>query len=846
MASEIRANKQTNRVGLGTVTYTDTGIIVSGIVTANSFKGDGSSLTGIDLGAVTGATSDFSIADKIVHTGDTNTAIRFPAVDTITAETSGSERLRITSDGKVGVNNNNPAYTLDVYGDNGFGISALSNSTAAQLSVVGKNSAGNVSAISRIKSHPSGSGNTSDMAFETRNSSSAMVERLRIKSTGSVGINSTTPANVLDVEGEAHTKIHVGTIGTGHATGIQINHAKGNAALQQWQLQTDASADGNLVIRNATSGTSTIFFDADNNYVGINDTSPPWPLSIRGAVSGGTVSGGAGVFIGIQDNYAAIQMNTASDAHGCIIDMGYSGADYKGRIEYINGDDYMRFFTNGSERLHIRSGGQVNIGGDYTQTTYPFSVLGSTGGNTQINIVQRLKYSGDSNQYNTGTVIAFTNTNTNANAYSYIGARIDNGSSGANANALVFATNATNTAPTEKVRITSAGYLGIGTAAPQVQTHIFGADAELLIERGGYSEAELWLGFPSGQPFIASGPGKGLKLGGNGKWNEGLHIKSDGNIVHSSTTAFQIAKGTTAERPGSPVDGMIRFNSTLSQTEEYRDSGWFGLSNKSTVSGGTVTTSGSYTIHTFTSSGTFTVSGQAKTGVDYLLVAGGAGGGSTRAGAGGAGGMTETTGASIPVGTYTITVGAGGAGAVTNGNGNADGAAGSTTSFGSLSSVVGGGYGGGQGRVGGAGGSGGGGSDGQNGGAGTSGQGNAGGNSISDRGGGGGGGKGGAGNVGASSLVGGAGGAAGASNYSGSTVNYSGGGGGGSRDNGAGGNGGGGGAGAGGQSGSNLAGNASANQGGGGGGGARYHGASGASYNGGNGGSGIVIIRYLT
>ena len=59
MASEIRANKQTNRVGLGTVTYTDTGIIVSGIVTANSisggssvtattFYGSGSALTGID------------------------------------------------------------------------------------------------------------------------------------------------------------------------------------------------------------------------------------------------------------------------------------------------------------------------------------------------------------------------------------------------------------------------------------------------------------------------------------------------------------------------------------------------------------------------------------------------------------------------------------------------------------------------------------------------------------------------------------------------------------------------------------------------------------------------------
>ena len=61
MASEIRANKQTNRVGLGTVTYTDTGIIVSGIVTANSFKGDGSSLTGIDATALKDTGGDVKI-----------------------------------------------------------------------------------------------------------------------------------------------------------------------------------------------------------------------------------------------------------------------------------------------------------------------------------------------------------------------------------------------------------------------------------------------------------------------------------------------------------------------------------------------------------------------------------------------------------------------------------------------------------------------------------------------------------------------------------------------------------------------------------------------------------------
>jgi len=64
MASEIRVNKINNRAGLGTVTYTDTGIIVSGIVTANSFKGDGSQLTGVtSVGGATGV--DFNDGVKI-------------------------------------------------------------------------------------------------------------------------------------------------------------------------------------------------------------------------------------------------------------------------------------------------------------------------------------------------------------------------------------------------------------------------------------------------------------------------------------------------------------------------------------------------------------------------------------------------------------------------------------------------------------------------------------------------------------------------------------------------------------------------------------------------------------
>lgn len=59
----------------------------------------GGTLTG-DLTGTTGSFSgDLTVADKIVHSGDTNTAIRFPAVDTFTVETDGSERMRVNATG---------------------------------------------------------------------------------------------------------------------------------------------------------------------------------------------------------------------------------------------------------------------------------------------------------------------------------------------------------------------------------------------------------------------------------------------------------------------------------------------------------------------------------------------------------------------------------------------------------------------------------------------------------------------------------------------------------------------------------------------------------------------------
>ena len=64
------------------------------------------------------AAGDITISDKIIHAGDTNTAIRFPAADTVSVETDGTERLRIKSDGEsyFQANNTTSAVTINQTG----------------------------------------------------------------------------------------------------------------------------------------------------------------------------------------------------------------------------------------------------------------------------------------------------------------------------------------------------------------------------------------------------------------------------------------------------------------------------------------------------------------------------------------------------------------------------------------------------------------------------------------------------------------------------------------------------------------------------------------------------------
>ena len=85
-------------------------------------SGNGVTIDGVNL-----KDGDVTIADKIIHDGDTNTAIRFPSADTVTFETGGSERARVDSSGNLHV-----AVTSTNQANVGISLNANGNITSAR------------------------------------------------------------------------------------------------------------------------------------------------------------------------------------------------------------------------------------------------------------------------------------------------------------------------------------------------------------------------------------------------------------------------------------------------------------------------------------------------------------------------------------------------------------------------------------------------------------------------------------------------------------------------------------------------------------------------------------------
>ena len=93
MASEIRVNKINNRAGLGTVEYTPTGIIVSGIVTAYEFDGNFDTTPGIVITGI-GTAQSLDVDDFV----DVGNIIKLGNAGVVTATTFSTANVDVTTD----------------------------------------------------------------------------------------------------------------------------------------------------------------------------------------------------------------------------------------------------------------------------------------------------------------------------------------------------------------------------------------------------------------------------------------------------------------------------------------------------------------------------------------------------------------------------------------------------------------------------------------------------------------------------------------------------------------------------------------------------------------------------
>ena len=321
-------------------------------------------------------TGDLTIPDKLIHSGDTDTFIRFPSGNTISAETGGSERLRIDGVGRVfygktsnrqtrlGGNSFSPNIQIEDssiasvsftrFNDNTspfrFVIQKGRGSIASPSAVLNNDVAGQIlfSAydgsefcnVARIDAEIDGTPGTDDMPGNlifstTPDGANAAVERMRITSSGDIGLGTTTPLSSFHVRGSGTTNLRVDNSDDGTASLTLGNTGSSNLSIAQTSSNATFSIGGSEYVRIASGGN-----------VGIGTNSPQNLLHQHVSDSGA--------------NYNQFTNSTTGSGASQGVIVGMSATEEG--IFYNRENLAIRFGTDNTERMRIASDGDVGIG----------------------------------------------------------------------------------------------------------------------------------------------------------------------------------------------------------------------------------------------------------------------------------------------------------------------------------------------------------------------------------------------------------------------------------------------------------------------------------------------------
>ena len=412
----------TNSVSIGgTLTYQDvTNIDSVGLITARS---------GINVSG-----GDVTISDSIIHLGDTNTKIRFPAADTISFETAGSERVRVDSNGNItqGVSGDATFAAINSISANaarGIEIFKDGTDTGSAIKLAGDNGSGN-----KAYSQLGYSGANATAHWANYNTGGTKVGEISITSAGRVGINETSP----------------------NAT-LHIKNADGaNNRLELVHANDSANEQNKITFKNNTTEYASITSgkDGSNNSIGLTfGTGGTERLRIE---SGGrvligetSVSGSTQKLVignGGNENFEFSPAMTSNNLNGGLIEYLHRN-DGNTRPDlnlYTGGAGAIKFYTNGTERFRIKSDGKVGIG-----TNNPSQIFNICGTNVKPVIghitAHTPLYSSYNGQNNTSLEITSSGTGTNV-----AGLTINNPTTSANSSYKTISFSCSGTSSSEK------------------------------------------------------------------------------------------------------------------------------------------------------------------------------------------------------------------------------------------------------------------------------------------------------------------------------------------------------------------------------------------------------------
>jgi hypothetical protein len=245
---QVYINSYTGSVGIGTTSPAYPLEVQSGGV--GTVLRAGTSFVSIDS---TGSAS----APSLILNGDANTGIWRPAADTLAVSTAGSERMRITSAGYVGIGTITPSVLLE-----------LQDSTHTTMKIKSGNN-DNILFAQAIQSDEAriGTDTNTPMSFFTNTS-----RRMTITTSGNVGIGTTLPDMKLDVAGNIRARV-AGNVAGGFYIG-EGDTSEAFGLLSQ-------GANGYFKIRDEANSADRFYISHTGN-VGIATTSPAQPLSVHG------------------------------------------------------------------------------------------------------------------------------------------------------------------------------------------------------------------------------------------------------------------------------------------------------------------------------------------------------------------------------------------------------------------------------------------------------------------------------------------------------------------------------------------------------------------------------------